>query len=516
MEIRQKLLLAPLITAVVLLAAGASNAVLNARHVADMRTQFGADVHRIKDISALQGRIGATHSGTYRTVALMASLDDGQIKAARAALAKDMREVKASVQALGQQATGDPEVVALVADSAALIDKYTKFADDAIDLSTVDPNTGVAALQSAQATFGGISQKLGAVVARLETQAQAGAQASERRSAQLNSVFGLLALVAAALAVGLSHTMQGRLVQGIRQASRVAAQVAQGQLDQQVSTDRRDEVGELLRALDTMQRQLRSLVGEVRASAESIATASSEVASGNADLSVRTERAASSLQQTTGSMEQLTRTVGQSTDAAHNANTLASSAAEVAQRGGAVVGQVVATMDEISASAKKIADIIGVIDGIAFQTNILALNAAVEAARAGEAGRGFAVVAAEVRQLAHRSAEAARQIKTLINTSVERVDAGSQLVADAGSTMNDIVASVSRVSDIIGQIATTSGDQARGIGSVNDSVLQLEQMTQQNAALVEQSAAAADSLKQQAARLTQVVGVFRLGAGAAG
>ncbi|WP_235582356.1 methyl-accepting chemotaxis protein, partial [Rhizobacter sp. Root16D2] len=230
---------------------------------------------------------------------------------------------------------------------------------------------------------------------------------------------------------------------------------------------------------------------------------------GNQDLSARTEQTASNLQQAASSMEQLTGTVKQSADSARQANQLASSAAEVAARGGSVVAQVVTTMDEINASSKKINDIIGVIDGIAFQTNILALNAAVEAARAGEQGRGFAVVASEVRSLAQRSAQAAKEIKGLIGASVDRVEAGSRLVADAGTTMNEIVGSVQRVSDIIGEITAASSEQSDGIGQINTTVTQLDQMTQQNSALVEESAAAAESLRDQAQRLSQAVGAFR-------
>ena len=302
-----------------------------------------------------------------------------------------------------------------------------------------------------------------------------------------------------------------------RQGDELAVLVSEVDADGQITLDLGHVVATTpgAQALKQALGRVQQTLLQVRASAGSVTVASDEIASGNHDLSARTEQAASSLQQTASAMEQFTATVRQSADSARQANQLAASAAEVAQRGGSVVSQVVSTMDEINASSKKIADIIGVIDGIAFQTNILALNAAVEAARAGEQGRGFAVVASEVRSLAQRSAEAAKEIKGLIGASVERVQAGSKLVADAGQTMGEIVGSVQRVSDIIGEITAAAAEQSDGIGQVNTAVTQLDQMTQQNAALVEQSAAAAESLRQQAVRLNQVVGTFRVDAVAA-
>ena len=320
---------------------------------------------------------------------------------------------------------------------------------------------------------------------------------------------GTLSLVTALL-VPLTLLNSHSITSPIGYAARVAESIAGGDLSNPIRVEGRDEAAALLGALARMQDSLRQVVGQVHESSLSIRGASAEVATGNTDLSQRTEEAANSLQQTASSMEQLTVTVRQSADAARQASQLATSAASVAQRGGQVVAQVVSTMDEIHAASKKIADIIGTIDGIAFQTNILALNAAVEAARAGEQGRGFAVVASEVRSLAQRSAAAAREIKTLIGASVERVDAGSRLVADAGSTMGEIVASVQRVSDIVGEISAAAGEQSSGIGQVNGAVTDLDRMTQQNAALVQQSAAAAESLKDQAERLSAVVSTFRL------
>ncbi|MBT2326184.1 HAMP domain-containing protein [Variovorax paradoxus] len=294
-------------------------------------------------------------------------------------------------------------------------------------------------------------------------------------------------------------------------AVKVAETVASGDLSAQIKVDSRDETGQLMHALKNMNESLARVVGEVRAGTDTIATASGQIASGNHDLSSRTEEQASSLQQTAASMEELTSTVKQNADNARQANQLAVSASEVAVKGGSVVSQVVDTMGSINASSKKIVDIIGVIDGIAFQTNILALNAAVEAARAGEQGRGFAVVASEVRSLAQRSAAAAKEIKTLIGNSVEKVEEGSKQVAEAGRTMDEIVDSVKRVTDIMGEITAASHEQTQGIEQINQAITQMDQVTQQNAALVEEASAAAQSLQEQAGSLSQTVSVFKLG-----
>ena len=319
------------------------------------------------------------------------------------------------------------------------------------------------------------------------------------------TVLGLLLF-----AVG-SVLMLRQVLSELARAVSVANQVAEGNLTVDASTQRTDEVGDLMRTMGSMTGQLNQSIRTVRDSSESIRLASAEIASGNQNLSARTEQTAVNLQRTAESIDQLAGTVLQTAKSAQQATQLAASATEIANRGGAVVSQVVTTMEEINISSRKIADIIGVIDGIAFQTNILALNAAVEAARSGEQGRGFAVVASEVRSLAGRSAKAAKEIKSLIGASVEKVDSGTRQAADAVQTMTEIVGSVQRVSNIIGEIFTTSAEQSDRIGHVNTTVTELDQMTQKNAALVEQSTAATESLREQAQRLAQVVATFQLG-----
>ena len=334
---------------------------------------------------------------------------------------------------------------------------------------------------------------------------------SAEAARSLWSLFAMAAMVVTALVLGgLVWWARVRVLSVVSDSLAAAAAIAEGRLDTHIVVQGNDEAAQLLGAIDRMRLRLSGIISKVRASSDSIATGSAQIATGNADLSQRTETQASNLQQTAASMEQIAGTVKSSAEIAGNANRLSSSASAAAVKGGAMVSAVVDTMGDIATSSKKIADIIGVIDGIAFQTNILALNAAVEAARAGEQGRGFAVVASEVRSLAGRSAEAAREIKSLIGASVERVEIGARQANDAGASMGAIVSQVQSVSQMIAELSRAAAEQSNGIGQIGDAVAQLDQVTQQNAALVEESAAAAESLKRQSADLAELVSTFKV------
>lgn len=332
------------------------------------------------------------------------------------------------------------------------------------------------------------------------------AQADKKNATMMSLALMAFSLIAAVMA---GWRFSRTVTTPISVAVGAARRITEGDLTSTIPVTGTDETGHLLQALNEMRESLRSIVGRVRTGTDIIATASSEIAAGNLDLSSRTEQQASSLEETSSSMEELTATVKENADNARQADNLAKMASEVASKGGAVVAQVVGTMTAINDSSRKIADIISVIDGIAFQTNILALNAAVEAARAGDQGRGFAVVAAEVRTLAQRSAGAAKEIKALIGDSVEKVESGAKLVDDAGMTMGEIVISIKRVTDIMGAITSASHEQTAGIVQINQAITEMDAVTQQNAALVEEAAAAAESLRDQAAALAQVVAVFK-------
>ena len=355
-----------------------------------------------------------------------------------------------------------------------------------------------------------LNRILGEATALLSKAAEDSVQKSAETVNKLVFLIFGCTIFGAALAVAIEIWLRRGIVTPLHQAVSMAKQIAVGDLTAKVQVTSSDETGQLMQALKEMNESLAGIVDQVRVGTDTIATASNEIAAGNLNLSARTEQQAGSLEETASSMEELTSTVKQNADNAHQASDLAMSASEVAVKGGDVVAQVVDTMGSINASSKKIVDIISVIDGIAFQTNILALNAAVEAARAGEQGRGFAVVASEVRNLAQRSAAAAKEIKVLINDSCDKVEAGSRLVDQAGETMQDIVASVKRVTDIMSEITAASNEQSAGIEQVNRAISQMDEVTQQNAALVEQASAAASSMKDQADSLVHAVSVFRL------
>ncbi|MGE5451610.1 MAG: methyl-accepting chemotaxis protein [Acidobacteriota bacterium] len=433
----------------------------------------------------------------------------------------DMRRLEANMaQKQAQFAKGEASLVAMmsVPEEKALWDQLKKDWADYLALHDIllrasSASDGETAVHLANGQSEQVFQRVSAAfdkLIELNTRfgAEAGQQAEQTYANARWAIWGCLALV---LAVGLllALTIANMMARPLEASVRVIKAVAEGDLTQRVDTQRQDEIGDMQTALAQMIAGLADTVNQVRTGADSVATASSQIAQGNTDLSARTESQASSLQETAAAVEQMAGTVRTNADNARQANQLASAASEVAARGGEVVEQVVETMNGIQSSSQKISDIIGVIDGIAFQTNILALNAAVEAARAGEQGRGFAVVAGEVRSLAQRSANAAREIKTLINDSVEKVNAGSALVSTAGSTMGDVVTQVRKVTDLVGEIAHASSEQSQGIGQINQAVAQLDQSTQQNAALVEESMAAAESLRSQANKLAQAVNVFK-------
>ena len=510
MKLGQKLILAPVITASVLLTAGQIDGWFLRQTNAKTVAKLQSDIQAFQTLSNVQAQVSSSHVDVYRTMNIIGSLDIAVLQAKMAQINQQTVGMKKVLDTLAaEQAEGAP-VVGMLRQASTQLDAFQKHATNALDVGSGSIIAGGKALKEADDAYAGLAQQLVLSVNALRAKSDTLVTEGRAASTRLHWLLASLSLLAALVVVGLSWRMLREVAKGLSQAAGFAQQVAGGNLAATAHTTRKDEIGDLFASMNGMKESLVSTVGQVRGAAESIHTAASEIASGNLDLSNRTEKTASNLQQAASSMAQLTSTVRQSAESARQANQLAAGATEIALRGGQVVGQVVTTMSEINHSSQKISDIIGVIDGIAFQTNILALNAAVEAARAGEQGRGFAVVASEVRSLAGRSAQAAKEIKVLIDTSVEKVAVGGRLVTAAGQTMTEIVESVQRVSDIIGEISSASHLQSDGIGNIHASVNQLDQMTQQNAALVEQSAAAAQSLKEQATRLTEVIDVFHL------
>jgi methyl-accepting chemotaxis protein len=472
------------------------------------RELAGADAR--KAMQAMRWERNVSVNGA-RSVALLKSYDAAHSERLKSEIAETSKEISAIQKELTESITSDAGKAAL-ADIATRRDAYMKVRTDLLRrLESGQELTDTALTKQFQPVLDAYVASMAKLVTIEQARFDEAVAESEAVAVWSEIVIGGIAAIALAIGVALSWWITRSVVQPLREAGRMVEAVAQGDLSREAHAHGSDEIAHLLRAVSSMTSSLKRTVTEVKSSAESIATASGEIAVGNGDLSARTEAQASSLQQTTASMEHLTQTVRSNADSARQANQLAMNASEVAQRGGTVVGEVVERMDAITDSSRKIADIIGVIDGIAFQTNILALNAAVEAARAGEQGRGFAVVAGEVRNLAQRSAEAAREIKGLITTSVSEVESGSKLVKDAGVTMQEIVT--------VGEACDghhrrdqrgSTGEQSGQIGQVGAAMGQLDQMTQQNAALVEQSAAAAESLKEQARALNTVVSKFRV------
>jgi methyl-accepting chemotaxis protein len=480
-------------------------------------------------LQTVSDEIGLTIGDRYSKIDLLNDIKDSSNLQAtglrEALLAQDAASVQQALEqsaAGGKQADADLaklDAVVSMAEGRALLGRIqaarTTYAASAAQvlglIKAGDRDAGINAMHQRVrgeqlAYFAAVDKLIDFQEALMQTSGRT-AQDSASRT---RLIMTLLGLAGGALSLFTAWYITRGIVGPISYAMKIARTVADGKLDSAIEVRSRDEAGQLTAALRDMNDSLVRIVTQVRAGTDNIATASAEIAEGNADLSARTEQQAGSLEETASSMEELTSTVKQNADNARQARQLALSASDVAGKGGAVVAQVVDTMAGINASSRKIVDIIAVIDGIAFQTNILALNAAVEAARAGEQGRGFAVVASEVRNLAQRSAAAAREIKTLIADSVDKVDGGARLVDQAGQTMTEIVASVQRVTDIIGEIASASQEQLDGIEQINTAISEMDETTQRNAALVEQASAAATAMREQAASLSGTVGVFTL------
>ena len=511
MRIWHKILIAPALAIVFLLGFGAVAYGIVSRQnaaIAELADKRLAAVVVASDAAQV---LGHTQARSYQLFTWIDTLGEEQVKKAMAEQKAQVDGVVASLKGMRAQSHLSEEEAHIIDGVLPVLEKYGKLAVDALDISTIEVAMGAMAMKGADAQYDQAIRGLHALVAlekKLAEESYAQAAAASR-NASLVLAGLLLAAVAASIAAALF--MSRAIVRPLRQAIRAAEQIARGDLTAEMRVSGSDETAELLRALDEMARNLRQLVSEVSGGAHMVADTSAQIAQGNQDLSQRTEEQASTLEETASSMEELTSTVALNAQNARQASQLSIGASDIARKGGEVVGEVVSTMTGISESSRKISDIIGVIDGIAFQTNILALNAAVEAARAGEQGRGFAVVATEVRNLAQRSAAAAKEIKGLIGESVDKVEAGTRLVDAAGRTMEEIVASVKKVSDLIAEIAAASEEQSSGIAQVNTAITQMDQVVQQNASLVEESAAATESMKGQASSLLQMVARFEIG-----
>ncbi len=511
LSIRARLYFGTVFSLVLLVIIGAMGFVALDRTRDTLQVLFSQRVQTLTDMAELRTTLGNLRRAEKDII--INFNNSVEVAALRESWAKTLAALRKSLADVRQVQQADAEFVASIDRSLAELKQYEDGISpifEQIERAQLDGAGGGAYADRFKGHMEATDQLFASLASAARQQMEEARQGVEARTSSMAALIGVGLLLGLAVLIPLTFFSVRSITRSLGQARDLAERIAGGDLSQEVRPAQQDEVGQLVVAMGRMQDALRGLVRQVQEAAGSISTASTEIASGNHDLSQRTEQTAANLQEAASSMELLTSTVQQSAQSSRQASEFASSAAEVAARGGSVVSQVVSTMDQITDSSRKIGDITGVIDSIAFQTNILALNAAVEAARAGEQGRGFAVVASEVRSLAQRSAEAAKEIKALIGASVERVEGGSRLVGEAGATMTEIVNSVRRVHGIISEITASASEQSDNIGQISQSVSQLDQMTQQNAALVEQSTAASESLREQASQLTRAVSQFKL------
>jgi len=515
MKIRARILIPAGVSLLATIAVGLTG-ILAMQRIGQM-LQASADHELASYTQALKikAALGELQAYVYREVTIAGSLSNDEIKQARATIAAQVGLQRAALESLQAAVGKDAPTADALSTTLADLKKYGNMADQAVDLSTVDANTGIATMRTADEIFHRNAENLDKVVNAGNADLLAAFASISNTRSRLAAADVVMMVAATALALFLTLLTMRKIADDIRQCAQLAERVARGDLATSAVHTHTDELGALLQTLEHMKAALRTVVGQVRTGVQSMTSATREIAQGNDDLSRRTEQQAVSLDSTSESMAKMAGAIERSAGHARQAETLVHSASAVAARGGSVVGEVVQQMNEIQDSSRKIAEIIGVIDGIAFQTNILALNAAVEAARAGDQGRGFAVVAGEVRNLAQRSATAAREIKGLISHSVDKVASGSRLVNSAGETMTEIVDQVNKVTELIGEITAATLVQSTDAGAVNAAVAKLDSMTQQNAALAEQSAAAAQSLSQHAENLSAAVSVFKMERGEA-